>query len=95
MSESIPSRAVEIYLHRLLEQTEGFVRRESMKAVAVAIGAGLLIKVLPPSAAIRPMTTIAVQLLPPTLLGFGLPKVFELCCQKVSQPQICPSVEVS
>jgi hypothetical protein len=95
MDESIPSHAIEICLHRLLEQTEDFVRREPMKAVAVAIGAGLLLKVLPQRVVIRPLTSIAVQLLPPTLLGFGLLKVFELCCQKVSQPQICPSVEVS
>lgn len=78
-----------------MERTEDFVRREPVKTVAVAIGAGLILKVLPPRLVARPLTTLAVQLLPPTLIGFGLLKVLELCCHEDSVAEFLPSVGVS
>ncbi len=78
-----------------MERTEDFVRREPMKAVAVAIGAGLILKVLPPRLVARPLTTLAVQLLPPALIGFGLLKVLELCSPEEPVPEVLPSGGVS
>jgi hypothetical protein len=95
MNKHAPPHAAELCLHRLLERTEDFVRREPMTAVAVAIGAGLILKVLPPRVVARPLTTLAVQLLPPTLIGFGLLKVLELCCQEEHKPELLPSAGVS
>lgn len=72
----------ELCIQRALETTEAYVRREPAMAVAAAFGAGLLLKLLPSRAVARPIATVAVKLLPPTLLGLGLLKAFELCCQK-------------
>ncbi len=71
----------ELCLQRTLERTEDYVRREPTKAVAAAMGAGLLLKLLPTRSMVRPLTTLAVALLPPALLGLGLIKAFELCTQ--------------
>jgi hypothetical protein len=71
--------------------TEAYVRREPAKAVAVAMGAGLLLKLLPTRAMVRPLTTLAVTLLPPALLGLGLLKAFELCCQQTKLKPELPS----
>lgn len=71
----------ELCIQRALEKTEDYVRREPAMAVAAAFGAGLLLKLLPTRAVARPIATVVVKLLPPTLLGLGLLKAFELCCE--------------
>ena len=92
MNPQPPPHPVEASLQRLLDKTEEFVRREPAKAVAVAFGAGLLLKLLPPRAVARPLAAVTAKLLPPTLLGLGLIKALELartsgCCQ---QPDLSP-----
>ena len=72
----------EICCQRVFEKTEDYVRREPGKAVAAAFGAGLLLKLLPTRAVARPIAMVVVKLLPPALLGLGLLKAMELCCQK-------------
>lgn len=72
----------ELCLQRVFDKTEEYVRRDPAKAVAAAFGAGLLLKLLPTRAIARPIVMVAVSLLPPALLGLGLLKAFELCCQK-------------
>jgi hypothetical protein len=43
---------------------------------------------------VRPLTTLAVAFLPPALLGLGLLKAFELCCQQTkNQAAPTPPVE--
>ena len=79
MNDRDPPHPAELCLQRTLAKTAAFVRREPAKAVAVAMGTGLLLKLLPTRAMVRPITTLAVALLPPTLLGLGLLKVFEFC----------------
>lgn len=84
----------ELCLQRTLANAEAYVRREPTKAVAAAFGAGLLLKLLPTRSMVRPITTLAVALLPPALLGLGLLKAFEICCQHANlQPAQQPSVE--
>lgn len=87
MNEQPPPHPVEDSLQRLLDKMEDFVRREPSKAVAVAFGAGLLLKLLPPRAVARPLAAVTAKLLPPTLLGLGLVKALELartagCCRR-------------
>lgn len=89
MNTQPPPHPVEDSLQRLLEKTEDFIRREPSKAVAVAFGAGLLLKLLPPRAVARPFAAVTAKLLPPTLLGLGLLKAVELarsasCCQRTA-----------
>jgi hypothetical protein len=82
MNASEQVHPAERCLQQMVEKTEDYVRREPAMAVAMAFGAGLLLKLLPTKAVSRPVAAIAVKLLPPTLLGLGLLKAFELCCQK-------------
>ena len=81
MCATEPPRAVELCLQQLLSRAHTYVRREPEKAVLAAIGTGLLLKLLPPRAVVRPITALPVTLLPPALLGFGILKAFELCCE--------------
>ena len=92
MNDRDPPHPAELCLQRTLAKTEAYVRREPTKAVAAAMGTGLLLKLLPTRALVRPITTLAVALLPPALLGLGLLKAFELCCQSTSKSVPAPSV---
>ena len=81
MNASEPVHPAELFLQQMIGKTKDYVRREPAMAVAMAFGAGMLLKLLPTRAVSRPVAAIAVKLLPPTLLGLGLLKAFELCCQ--------------
>ncbi len=88
MNDREPPLPAELCLQRTLERAEAYVRHEPTKAVVAAMGTGLLLKLLPTRAMVRPLTTLAVALLPPVLLGLGLLKAFELCCQTTtSKPE--------
>lgn len=81
-----PLHPIEASFHQLMEKTEQFVRREPVKAVAVAFGTGVILKVLPPRAIAKPLVMLTAKLLPPALIGLGLIKALELarsggCCQ--------------
>ncbi|HBJ86263.1 MAG TPA: hypothetical protein DDZ88_20845 [Verrucomicrobiales bacterium] len=91
MNDLDPPHPAELCLQRTLERTEAYVRREPVKAVAAAMGAGLLLKLLPTRAMVRPLTTLAVTLVPTALLGLGLVKAFELCCQQTKLKPAPPS----
>jgi hypothetical protein len=91
MNDRDPPRPAELCLRRSLERAEDYVRCEPAKAVAAAMGAGLLLKLLPTRAMVRPLATLAVTLLPPVLLGLGLLKAFELCCQQTQLKPELPS----
>ncbi len=90
MNDREPPHPAELCLRRTLERTEDYVRREPTKAVAAAMGAGLLLKLLPTRTMVRPITTLAVALLPPALLGLGLIKAFELCFQPATSKPAPP-----
>lgn len=70
----------------VLDRVEAYVRNEPAKAMAAAFGVGLLLKILPAQALVRPIGSLAVKVLPPALLGLGLLKAAELCCQKGTGP---------
>ena len=64
-----------------LIQAEEFTRREPVKAVAWAFGAGLILHLLPT----RATTAVVLGLARPVLLCLGLLKAWELCpCDKKS-----------
>jgi hypothetical protein len=68
-------------LSRLLGDLKDFARREPIQAVAMAVGAGLLINLLPKRAVVSTATTLGSALLHPALLALGLTKALELCCR--------------
>lgn len=71
----------ELCLRRTLERTEDYVRREPTKAVGAALGAGLVLTLLPTRSLVKPLAIVGSALLPPVLVGLGLIKAFELCFQ--------------
>ena len=79
MTDSDESNTLPDTASTWLDQAEDFARREPAKAVVSAFGAGLLLNLLP----IGALTAVAFALARPTLLCFGLLKVWELCpCKK-------------
>ena len=68
-------------------QAEAFARREPVKAVASAVGAGFLVHLLPMRAILGALIAVAFALARPTLLFLGLLKAWDLCpCKK--EPKI-------
>ena len=68
-------------------QAEEFARREPVKAVASAVGAGFLLNLLPVRAILGALIAVAFALARPTLLFLGLLKAWDLCpCKK--EPKI-------
>jgi uncharacterized protein YacL len=69
-------------VQRAFQQTEDYVRREPVSAIIIAFGAGLLLQILPARIIARPISTLAVKVLPTMLLGLGVLKAFEVCSQQ-------------
>lgn len=80
-SETTP-HAAELSLHQTLSRVEEYVRREPTKAAAAALGTGLVLNLLPPRLLASVTGNIVTRLLPPVLLGLGVLKAFEICCEK-------------
>jgi len=84
MNSQPPPHAAELALHQTLKRVEDFVRREPAKATIAAFGAGLVLHMLPPRMIAGVTAAIATGVLPPALLGLGVLKAFEICCEKDS-----------
>lgn len=82
MNDLPPPHAAELSLHQTLQRIEDYVRREPTKAAAAALGAGLALNLIPSRLIARVTATIATSILPPVLLGLGVLKAFEVCCEK-------------
>lgn len=82
MNPQTPPHAAELSLHQTLKKVEDCVRKDPTKAVVVALGAGLALNLLPSRMVARATASIATRLLPPILLGLGVLKAFEICCEK-------------
>jgi uncharacterized protein YacL len=81
MNTTEPFHPAEQCLQQVLQRTEDYVRREPVTAMVAAIGAGLLLKLLPARAVARPLASLAMAILPSALLGLGVMKALELCSQ--------------
>ncbi|MFZ2278279.1 MAG: hypothetical protein WAW39_10785 [Prosthecobacter sp.] len=82
MNPQTPPHAAELSIHQTLKRVEECVRREPTKVVVVALGTGLILNLLPSRVLARATASIATRLLPPVLLGLGVLKAFEICCEK-------------
>ncbi|MBN8422120.1 MAG: hypothetical protein J0L73_24610 [Verrucomicrobia bacterium] len=78
----------ELCIRRTLERTEDYVRREPTKAVGAALGAGLVLTLLPARSLVRPLAIVGAAMLPPVLVGLGLIKAFELCFQNTPRTEL-------
>ena len=81
MNPEQPVQPVEFCLRRTLVDIKAFAQREPGQAVAAAIGAGLLINLLPTRLVIGTVTVMGALLVRPVLLSLGVTKAMELCCQ--------------
>ena len=82
MNPQTPPHAAELSFHQTLKRVEDYVRREPTQAAVLALGAGVVLNLLPPRLLAGVATSIATRLLPPVLLGLGMLKAFEMCCEK-------------
>ncbi|WP_395736837.1 hypothetical protein [Prosthecobacter sp.] len=81
MNDPQTPHPIELCFQQTLERAEEYVRREPAKVVGAALGAGLLLSILPARSMKRPIASLGSLLLSPALIGLGLIKVFEICCQ--------------
>lgn len=84
MNREQPVQPVEFCLRRSLADIKTFAQREPGQAVAAAIGAGLLINLLPTRLVAGTAAAVGALLVRPVLLSLGLTKALELCCQNSS-----------
>jgi hypothetical protein len=83
MNDSPIPRPARFSLRQFLGDLQTFARREPAQAMAVALGAGLLVNLLPKRAVVGTVTLLGAAVLHPTLIALGLTKALELCCQSV------------
>ena len=82
MNHEQPFQPAESCLRRSLADLKTFARREPGQAMAVAVGAGLLIDLLPTRWVAGTAAVVGALLVRPVLLSLGVTKAMELCCQK-------------
>lgn len=78
---AIPKPAEDL-TDRFMDEAEHVARTEPAKAMAAAVGAGLLLNVLPTRFLVASATAVTLTLLRPALLTLGVIKAFELCSAK-------------
>lgn len=77
-TETIPKPA-EHLATRFMDEAETLARNDPAKAVAAAVGAGLLLNLLPTRFLVASATAVTLTMLRPALLTLGVIKAFELC----------------
>lgn len=77
-TETIPKPA-EHLATRVVHEAETLARNEPAKAVAAAVGAGLLLNLVPTRFLVASATAVTLTMLRPALLTLGVLKAFELC----------------
>ncbi len=68
--------------HRLMNEAESLAHRDPATVVAAALGAGLMLNLVPKRFIVGSVTAITVTLLRPALITLGIIKAFELCSIK-------------
>jgi hypothetical protein len=80
-------KPAELLVQRLVNDAETLARNEPAKAMAAALGVGLVLHVLPTRFLVAGVTAVTLTLLRPALLTLGVVKAFELCTSP-AKPQI-------
>lgn len=79
MNTETSPQPVEHLMKRFVNDAESMVKDEPAKAIAVAMGLGLVLNVLPTRFLVSSMTAVTLTVLRPALLSLGVVKAFELC----------------
>ena len=78
LDKPVPKPAEQL-ASRFMDEAEDFARKDPAKAVAAAVGAGLLLNILPTRYLVASASAVALTMLKPALLTLGVLKAFELC----------------
>lgn len=73
---------VEQMLDRITARTSEFSRQDPARAVAIALGTGIFLNVIPTRFIVKTVTAVTVTVLRPALLTLGIIKALELCTEK-------------
>ncbi|MBE2283397.1 MAG: hypothetical protein IAE77_08040 [Prosthecobacter sp.] len=79
MTTDIPAHPAEHALSRFVDKAETMARDEPAKAVAAAVGAGVVLNILPLRFLVASASAVTLTMLRPALLTLGVIKAFELC----------------
>jgi hypothetical protein len=72
-------KPAEDFVQRLVNDAETMARNEPAKAMAAALGIGMVLHVLPTRFLVASFTAVTLTVLRPALLTLGVVKAFELC----------------
>lgn len=78
-TEAAPPKPAKPLAKRLISEAETMAHNEPAKAVAAAVGVGIVLNVLPTRFLVASATAVTLTMLRPALLTLGLIKAFELC----------------
>lgn len=81
MNHEPQSQTLQCCVQSVLGECRQFARREPVKTLATAFGAGLLLNLFPTRWVVETVTVLGAVLLRPTLLSLGVIKAVELCIQ--------------
>jgi transcription initiation factor TFIIIB Brf1 subunit/transcription initiation factor TFIIB len=90
MNTAPPIQPAEQLVQRLVNDAETMARNEPAKAMAVAMGVGLVLNVLPTRFLVASVTAVTLTVLRPALLTLGVVKAFELCNSPAKSKIILP-----
>ncbi|OYW70967.1 MAG: hypothetical protein B7Z37_29085 [Verrucomicrobia bacterium 12-59-8] len=79
MNTETPIKPAEHLVQRLVHDAETMARNEPAKAMAAALGIGMVLTVLPTRFLVASVTAVTLTLLRPALLTLGVVKACELC----------------
>ena len=68
--------------HHFMNEAEALARREPATVVAAALGAGLVLNLVPTRFLVSSVAAVTMTLLRPALITLGVIKAFELCSIK-------------
>lgn len=73
---------VEQLIEKITSRTGEFSRQDPARAVAIALGTGIFLNVIPTRFIVKTVTAVTVTVLRPALLTLGIIKALELCTEK-------------
>jgi transcription initiation factor TFIIIB Brf1 subunit/transcription initiation factor TFIIB len=85
MKPETVAKPAENLLSRFVNQAQTMARNEPAKAVAAAVGAGVVLNILPLRFLVASATAVTLTMLRPALLTLGVIKAFELCTSQCNR----------
>ena len=77
---TVPPRDLARLMRCMLQDIKSYTRREPTQAIALAVGVGLLINLVPTRVVAGTVSTVGAALLRPILMSLGVAKAIELTC---------------